>query len=67
MGLTFAVSSRDYKEKEPKLNSAPKEDTSSKKFVCTKESVSDTSQATKEYNVDIIKLEKFLDKIESLG
>jgi len=67
--MTFAVSMRDYKEKEkvPKLNSASVSSTTSKNFVCSTESVSESSQATKEYNKNIKKIEELLSKVDSLG
>jgi hypothetical protein len=67
MGITFAVSSKDYQEKAPKLNSAPKTSVHSQKFVCTKTSISDSSQTTRDYNENIKKREKLLIKIDSLG
>lgn len=67
IGMSFAISSRDYKEKSPKLNSAPKSTTVTKKFVCSAEAIADSSQATKEYNKNVDKVDKMLVKINNLG
>ncbi len=64
IGATFAVSSKNYKEKDLQLNSAS---TRSNNFECTKAVVAENSPATKEYNKNIAKLEKLLEKVESLG
>lgn len=69
VSMTFAISMRDYKEKEkvPRLNSASVSSTTSKKFVCSAASISESSQATKEYNKNIRKIEELLSKVDSLG
>jgi hypothetical protein len=67
MGLTFAISSRDYKEKEIKLNSAPESTMISKKFECTKVAISETSSATKEYKKNLDKWHLLYDEIETLN
>ncbi len=64
IGVSFAISSRNYKEKVPKLNSAP---TETSKFICNTETISESSQATKEYNDSKKKLTEYLLKLGSLG
>lgn len=68
IGMTFAVSSRDYKEKAPNLNSAPESSKSvSEGFSCTSKNISSSSQETKEYEKNIKKMNDLLSKIDTLG
>jgi len=65
--MTFAISSRDYKEKAPKLDSTSETSVRSQKFVCTASAISDSSQATQEYEKNRGKRNKLLVKIDDLG
>ena len=63
MGITFAVSSKDYKEKDSQLNSTSTETT---KFVCNAATISASSLATKDYNENLEKWTELRSTIASL-
>lgn len=62
--MTFAVSTKDRQEKNPQLNSSAVETT---KFICNAATISESSQATKEYNENLNKWLLLFNKIDSLG
>jgi len=64
IGMTFAVSTKDRQEKNPQLNSSAVETT---KFICNAATISESSQATKEYNENLNKWLLLFNKIDSLG